>query len=276
MITISAFADEISPDLKVQMDTLEANGVRNIDVRGIDNTNVSKMTLEKVRQYKAMMDDRGFGMPCVGSPIGKIRMDEDFKAHLDLLKHCMDIAGIFGARYIRVFSFYPSQGKKIQDERGGVMDRLAAMIKLAELNDIILLHENESAIYGSHPQAILDIFATLRSPNFKSVFDPANFVVEGLRPFDEAWQKGLGEIAYYMHIKDKNPDEEVCVPAGTGAGQFEPIFADLAARQWSGVATLEPHLSKAGQFAGFTGPELFGKAATALKGLCQRHGIAFR
>jgi len=246
-----------------------------IDVRGIDNTNVSKMTLDQVRGYRKQMDDRGFRVPCVGSPIGKIRLDEDFRAHLDLLKHCMDIARIFAARYIRVFSFYPSPGRKIQDQRAEVMDRMAAMVRLAEENGIVLLHENESAIYGSSPEGVKDLFATIRSDHLKGVFDPANFVVEGLRPFDEAWQAGLGDLAFYLHIKDKNPSDEVCVPAGTGAGQFPEIFADLKRRGWSGFATLEPHLSQAGQFAGFTGPELFATAASAMQGLCRQHGIAY-
>ena len=47
MVTFSAFADEIAPDLKTQMEVCAANGVRCIDVRGIDDINVSKLTTEQ-------------------------------------------------------------------------------------------------------------------------------------------------------------------------------------------------------------------------------------
>ncbi|MBL7134425.1 MAG: sugar phosphate isomerase/epimerase [Phycisphaerae bacterium] len=276
MITISAFADEIGPDLDLQMDTCEAQGIRCIDVRGIDETNVSKMTLEQVADYKRRLDDRGFTVPCIGSPIGKIRMDQDFDEHMDLLKHCFDVAWAFGTRLIRMFSFYPSQGADIADERLAVMERMQAMVTAADDADIVLLHENERAIYGAKPDGVKDIFATIRNPSFKGIFDPANFVEEGIAPYDEGWTQGLAELTDYLHVKDKTPGEAACTPAGTGKGQFAEIFADLAARGWSGYATLEPHLAAAGQFKGFTGPDLFAKAVNALKTLCDNAGIPYR
>lgn len=273
MITISAFADEIGPSLQLQMDTCEANGIRCIDVRGIDNTNVSKFTDEQAAGYRKQMDDRGFRVPCIGSPIGKIRMDECFEAHMDLLKHCCDIAKAFGTDYIRVFSFYPSEGENIQSERAGVMDRMAKMVAYAESVGIVLLHENEKAIYGALPDGVKDIFATIKSGSLKGVFDPANYVEEGIRPFDDGWQKGLGDLTHYMHIKDKNPSESTCVPAGRGAGQIPQILADLKRRNWSGFMTLEPHMSKAGQFSGFTGPQLFAEAVNSLKMELDKAGL---
>ena len=276
MITISAFADEIGPDLDLQMDVCQGQGVKCIDVRGIDETNVSKMTPDQVADYKRRLDDRGFTVPCIGSPIGKIRMDEDFDEHMDLLKHCFDVAAGFGTRLIRMFSFYPSQGANIADERDAVMDRMRAMVAAAEAADCVLMHENEKAIYGAKPDGIKDLFATIKSPNLKGIFDPANFVEEGIAPYDDGWTQGLAELTDYLHIKDKTPGQPACTPAGTGKGQFAEIFADLAAGGWSGFATLEPHLAAAGQFAGFTGPDLFAKAADALKGLCDDAGIAYR
>ena len=207
MATFSAFADEIGPDLDQQMDVCEANGVRCIDVRGIDNTNVSEFTVEQAAEYKKRMDGRGFSVPCVGSPIGKIRVDEPFAPHLELLKHCCELAHVFGARYVRMFSFYPPEGGNIADHRGQVMDQLRAMVAAAEAADVVLLHENESHIYGEKPDGVKDIFATVPSDHLKSIFDPANFVVAGVAPYDEGWTQGLAELTHYFHIKDKNPDE---------------------------------------------------------------------
>jgi len=277
MITISAFADEIGPELGLQMDVCEANGIKCIDVRNIDDKNVSKMSLDEVRGYHRQMADRGFSVPCIGSPIGKIRIDEDFDAHLDLLKHCCDVAGEFGTRRIRVFSFYPSPGADIMRQRGEVMERIEAMVKVAESADAVLYHENESRIYGAKPEGVRDIFSTIRSDRLRGIFDPANFVIEDIAPYNDGWCQGLAELTGYFHVKDKSASDnsEVCVPAGEGGGQFREIFADLSIRDWSGYMTLEPHMAVAGQFRGFTGPDLFGEAASALKTLCDEAGIAY-
>ena len=124
MITFSAFADEIDPDLTVQMDCCESHGIKCIDVRGIDGKNVSAMTLAEVAEYKKRMDDRGFTVPCIGSPIGKVKISDDFDAHLELLKHCCEVAKAFGTSRVRIFSFYASDGAKIEDQRSEVMDRM--------------------------------------------------------------------------------------------------------------------------------------------------------
>ncbi|MHC4982530.1 MAG: sugar phosphate isomerase/epimerase family protein [Planctomycetota bacterium] len=275
MVTLSAFADEICPDLKLQMDTCQANGIRCIDVRAIDGKNVSEMTVDEVRGYKKQLDDRGFTVPCIGSPVGKVGITDDFEAHLELLKHCFEVAEAFGTRLVRVFSFYPSEGANIAEQRPEVMARMARMVQAAEAAEMVLMHENESAIYGARPERVRDLFATIRSDNFKSIFDPANFITEGVLPYDDAWSKGLDKLTAYFHIKDKLPGASVCVPAGEGAGQLDRIFADLKGMSWSGYMALEPHMQAAGQFSGFTGPELFARAAAALKGICDQAGIEY-
>ena len=275
MITISAFADEIGPDLDLQMDICEANGVKNIDVRGIDDINVSSMTLDQVAAYRKRLDARGFAVPCIGSPLGKIKIDDDFDAHVELLRHTCDVAKGFGTDRIRVFSFYPAEGGDILAERDAVMERLARMVEVAAAAGCVLFHENESDIYGEKPDGIKDIFATIQSPALKGIFDPANFVTAGLRPYDEAWAAGLAELTDYFHIKDRMGGEAVCVPASDGDGQFDEIFADLKARGFAGYMTLEPHLASAGQFKGHTGPERFSKAVDGLKACCDRAGLAY-
>jgi sugar phosphate isomerase/epimerase len=275
VITFSAFADEIGPSLDLQMDTCEQNGVRCIDVRAIDGKNVSSMTLAEASEYKKRMDDRGFRVPCIGSPIGKIKISDDFDAHLDLLRHTTEIARAFGTSRIRIFSFYPSEGQEIQSQRSEVMDRMKAMAEVAEKTETLLLHENEKAIYGARPDGVKDLFATVQSDSFQGIFDPANFVEEGVAPYDDGWTQGLAELTDYFHIKDKVPGARTCVPAGQGHGQFRELFADLKTRGWGGIMTLEPHMQAAEQFAGFTGPDLFAKAVEGVKALCDEAGLEY-
>ena len=98
MPTLSAFADEISPEPSQQLDALEANGIRYIELRGAWNTNVMKFSPAQRDELRRIFTDRGFGVSCIGSPIGKTRIDESEAEHFDYYQGSVEIAEFFGAR----------------------------------------------------------------------------------------------------------------------------------------------------------------------------------
>ena len=273
MITLSAFADEAAADLATQMDVLESVRVKAIDVRSIDGKNVSTFTNEQAGQYRRQMDDRGFRTACIGSPIGKIRLDEPMAPHMDALARCIEIAHIMGTPYIRVFSFFAPQGGDFTGARREVFDRLAMMLAAARKGRVILLHENEFDVYGRSATECLDIMKTFGGDHFKFIFDPANLVVGGIKPYDEAWTQGLGDLTFWFHIKDAVKGEPHCCPAGKGQGQFDKIFADLKRRRWAGTMTIEPHMGAWGQFGSFSGQDLFKLATTELQKLLDEYEL---
>jgi sugar phosphate isomerase/epimerase len=149
------------------------------------------------------------------------------------------------------------------------------MVEAARQAGVILLHENEKAIYGAKPAGVKDLFATIKSPSFQGIFDPANFVEEDIQPYDDGWKQGLAELTQYFHIKDKTPGAPTCVPAGQGNGQIKEILADAKRRGFNGYLTIEPHMKAAGQFSGFTGPDLFAKAVEGLRKVCDEVGLSY-
>jgi hypothetical protein len=52
MITLTAFGDEISPDLEIQMDTLASEGIYYIDLRGVGGKNVLQLNDDEVAEIK--------------------------------------------------------------------------------------------------------------------------------------------------------------------------------------------------------------------------------
>jgi sugar phosphate isomerase/epimerase len=272
MAIISAFADEIDADPRIQMDTLAAHGVTHIDLRGAWDTNVMKLSDAQCKELKAMLDDRGFGIPCIGSPIGKVPVDSDLDAHFDEFKHACDLSDFFEAGRIRMFSYYPPEaGGSVLDHRDTIIERLQQMCDYVADRNITLVLENESKLYGSLPPQLEDLFESLPSEKLTMAFDPANFVNDGATPVFETCWEPLKQYVGYFHIKDKVSGETgPCVPAGEGDGDMEKVLAAAAAMGYDGVLTLEPHLKAAGQFKGSTGPELFGTAVAALKRICDR------
>lgn len=274
MIIFSAFGDEIGPDLDEQMKVLASENVKHIELRGVWGKNVLDLSADEVADVKQRMDDAGFGVSSIGSPIGKIRVDEDFDVHFDKFKHAVELAKVFDTQYIRLFSYYPPEGGDITEHRAEVMRRMAAKVEYAEANDVVCCHENEGRIYGEGPEACLELIEEFNSPHLRNIFDPANYVVADYHPFDDCWSM-LKDTTEYFHIKDTVMSTKDMVPAGEGDGQIPEVLADAVKNGFSNYCTLEPHLKAAGQFAGETGPELFVTAIRALKKVCEDIGADY-
>jgi sugar phosphate isomerase/epimerase len=272
MFTLSAFADEISPDPREQIAVLRSCGVRHIEFRSILKTNVLALSDLQIREFQSLLGANGFRLSAIGSPIGKIRIDEPFGPHLEKFKRAVELCGIFGTPNIRVFSYYPPEqfDGDWSPWRDEVFRRTAACLEVAEPAGLRLLHENEHRIYGDSPERVRDLASHFAGPAFTAVYDPANYVHCGFDPID-GWER-TKEFTGHFHIKDWKRGAEHGSLAGEGDGQVERVMADAVARGYDGFATLEPHLLSGGPTGGVTGPELFPKAVEAFRGILRRVG----
>lgn len=266
MFTLSAFADEISPDPKVQIEVLRVCNIRHIEFRSIHQSNVLSLSDAQINEFQSLLEDNGFRLSAIGSPLGKIRVDEPLAPHLEKLDRAIELAQRFETRNIRIFSFYPPEGATDSGwpkHRSEVLHRLGIMIDRAENSGVRLLHENEHRIYGDSPDRVVDLLTQFRSPSFVAVYDPANYVFCGYDPI-EGWEKTKDRTAHF-HIKDWVCGEAHGRLAGEGHGQIATVLADAVSRGYDGFATLEPHLLGGGPTGGVTGPELFPKAVESLR-----------
>ena len=234
-IRLCAFADEAADSLAGQIKALRENGIGFLELRTIDKKNVTKFTDEEVKEYKKQLDDAGIKVWSIGSPIGKVKITDDFNVDLDLCKRTIEIANMFDAKSIRMFSFYGTGGEaQYRDE---VMERLSKYVEAARGSGVTLCHENEKGIYGDNAARCLEIHKAI--PELKSVFDPANFVQVGQDTL-EAWAM-LEPYVFYGHIKDSLADGSI-VPPGKGIGHIPEYLPKFAAKGCD-VLTLEPHLT---------------------------------
>jgi sugar phosphate isomerase/epimerase len=271
---ISAFADEIGPDLQLQIDTLKQAGIRYVELRGAWDTNVMKLSDAQAARIKQMLGDNGIGVACIGSPIGKVRIDEDWQQHFDQFKHAVDLAEFFGCGYVRIFSFYPPEGGRIEEHRDEVLRRLRQQAEFVAMRPVMLALENESRIYGDTSERCGDLMKELAGLKVTMAFDPANFVsIDEMPVYEKCWLP-LKQYVGYFHMKDmmRQPEKKI-VPVGQGEGNCDRILKEAADSGYNGFLALEPHLAKAGKFSGFTGPELFLTAAKALKDTCEQVGL---
>lgn len=266
MFTLTGFADEISSDLDKQIEVLNEEGIGSIELRGVWEKNVLDLTDEEIAEIKETLDQEGIGISAIGSPIGKVKITDDFEEHLERFERALYLADYFAADYIRLFSYYIPEGDDPADWRDEVMYRMKKKTEMAAEAGVVLLHENEREIYGDTGKRCRDILTTVDSPYLRAIFDPANFVVLGLNSYpDELLQ--VVEFIEYLHIKDAiyQDGEYEIKPAGEGDGEVGKTLDILKDRGFTGFLSLEPHLTSAGKMEGFSGPEAFRVASSALK-----------
>lgn len=277
---LSAFSDESSMDLTTQLDVLQKHGIEYMEMRGVNDKNVADLTLEEAGEIKKELDKSGIKVSAIGSPIGKIGITDPFEPHLDKFKHVLELSKILDTKYIRMFSFFIPEGEDPDDYKDETIRRWKGFLEAAKDYDVILLHENEKDIYGDIPRRCDELVKALKCPQFKLIYDFANFVQCDVKNYPDGFDLLKDEVIYF-HIKDALYKNHKVVPAGYGDGQLEEILREAKDAGYEGFLSLEPHL---GNFKGFaelengqvseeledSGPVKFAVAVDAFKELLKK------
>lgn len=238
-LIISAFSDEFAVSFEEQLKGMRDFCIKNIEMRFVDGKNVADLSEADVADLKNLLDKYGISVSAIGSPLGKIRLDEDFNEHLKKADNVFKTAAFLGAEFVRVFSFYAPEGKDIADFKDDVFKKLSLLIELADKYKLTLCHENEAKIFGDTPERCLELL-THFGGKLKCVFDMGNFVLENVEPLS-AYEKMRDYVAYF-HIKDALYEGAI-VPPGKGEAKIREIIE--AHKNYSKndfFITLEPHL----------------------------------
>lgn len=269
MLKLAAFADEISANLDDQIRVCQNNSVTHFELRSVAGKNVLDFDRNMRHEIRSKLSDNGMGVISIGSPIGKVKIDEPWEPHFDRFKLAVETAEFFTSPFVRLFSYYPPEGGDILKHRDEVIRRFQLKDEYMKAHpNVTLAHENERHIFGEKGAPCLDLMTTIHSPRLRMAFDFANFVQAGEKPLD-CWTD-LKPFTAHIHIKDALWGSGKVVPAGKGDGQIVPILKDAWESGYRGFLSLEPHLAAHEKFGGFSGEELFNVAAESLKQLCAK------
>ena len=247
----SAFSDEIDADFDKQIESVKALGINMIELRGVNGKSFIELTDEEVMEVKAKLDANGITLSALGTPIGKMYLEEDHAVaihnHKSLLFRIMDIGDMLGCKVLRMFSFYPGENMNDDDFRAIVFDYIDQLLEIAESRGFILCHENEKDIFGYSPERELELLEHFGG-RLKAVLDPGNFSF----CFQDA-SKGyplLKDYIHYFHIKDADETGAI-VPPGKGIACLEETLKAVNEdRDGDVILTMEPHLMN---FTGLSG-----------------------
>ena len=238
---LSAFSDEYCDDIIGQAKALSFHNIEYVELRHANGKNVIDMGNEDINEIKNVLDDYSIKVSSIGSPLGKINLQDDFVLHLEKAKRIFETACKLNTKLVRIFSFYLPNGKKREECKTQVVDNLGKLIETASDFGLTLCHENEALIYGESPEDCRYLLNAFKG-KLGCVFDMGNFVLDGYDSV-EAYAL-LKDYVTYFHIKDSLYAGAV-VPAGKGEAQIGSIlrtFLQKNKEKNKTFVTVEPHL----------------------------------
>jgi sugar phosphate isomerase/epimerase len=242
MFYISGFYDEAAGTLQGQIELIKKLGGSYLCPRSLNGKNIADYSAEEFGiDILPTLKAEGIRLSSLGSPIGKINLNDDaaYSVQLKKLGELVKIAEMTECKYIRCFSFF-TNGENDEAAAKKVAERFKGFLDVVRGSGVILLHENEKKIFGDIPERVLWLYEELNDPQLKLCYDASNYIQCGADPW-KAYEATRDYTVYY-HMKDCLDGVEV--PLGTGSGKIAELIADLSARNYDGFLTLEPHTAK--------------------------------
>ena len=158
-----------------------------------------------------------------------------------LTDHAFMLAKHFGARIIRVFSYWRTvEPGKCFDS---ITRTLSDLADKAAKEGLIIGLENEHACNLGTAAETVPVLNAVNHPNLKLVWDPANALVAGENPFPYGYNLiPKGRIAH-VHVKDCHMEgpKPIWGPPGTRHVDWKGQVAALLADKYDGWLSLETH-----------------------------------
>lgn len=255
---LSVITDELSQDLEYALSAMAEYGVQGAELRGLWGTNIADIKPELVRRARATLSAHGAVVSCLATPILKCDLGSSTRSilgqmHLasartideqsDVLKRCLDLAGQFETRYIRVFTFW-RKGEMTADVEARIVEALRSFGEIAAKSGVTLLVENEYACYVGTGVEAARVVASVAHPFVQACWDPGNALCAGELPFPVGYE-AIKSCAKHIHIKDGVVEQGGASVRWTvvGEGDIDYVghIAALKRDGYDGYLSLETH-----------------------------------
>ncbi len=228
------------------------------ELRVIGGKNILDLEDEELRHAKDELDHAQLQVVSIASPLlkcvleGGPELDRRFEHDAFASKHALAdqrrlteravaIAHFFGARVIRVFSYW----RTVEPERcyDAIAKALSDLAVVAKCEDVVFAIENEHACNigtGAETARLLEL---VPDAEIMVVWDPANALVAGEVPFPDGYEALPNNRIVHVHAKDCDmlTGKPAWGPLGTRhvkwKGQIERLIAD----GYQGYLSLETH-----------------------------------
>lgn len=228
------------------------------ELRVIDGKNILDLNSDELSRAKDELDRAQLQVVSIASPLlkcvlqGGPELDRRFEHDAFASKHtfadqprlterAVEIAHLFGARVIRVFSYW----RTAEPERcyEDIARALSGLAQTARSEDLIFAIENEHACNvgtGAETACLLEL---VPDPQIMVVWDPANALVAGEVPFPNGYEALPKHRIAHVHAKDCDmlTGKPAWGPLGTRHVKWKEQIDRLILDGYQGCLSLETH-----------------------------------
>jgi L-ribulose-5-phosphate 3-epimerase len=257
-IPIASITDEFSPILSEAIPALQEIGMKAAELRVIDGKNIMDLSEDELKKAKDLLDAAGLQVISIASPLLKCvlpnapEVDGRFGHDAFASKHTFDdqprlterafrIANFFGAKIVRVFSYWRTVRPELCLDR--IVEALGALAVLGDKEGVVIGLENEHACNIGTASEAAQLLSFIPNLNLALVWDPANALVAGEDPFPGGYSLLPKHRIAHVHAKDchMESDQPVWGPLGTRSVRWKEQMAALRADGYKGYVSLETH-----------------------------------
>jgi L-ribulose-5-phosphate 3-epimerase len=257
-LRIAAITDEFSPDLEPALNAMEKIGMTGAELRVLWGKNIMDLSQDELNRARDLVKGKNMEVMSLASPLLKCvlpnapEVDTRFQQDIFASKHTYEdqprltdhafmLAKHFGARIIRVFSYW----RTVEPEKcfDSITRTLSDLADKAAKEGLIIGLENEHACNLGTAAETVPVLKAVNHPNLKLVWDPANALVAGENPFPYGYNLiPKGRIAH-VHVKDCHMEgpKPIWGPPGTRHVDWKGQVAALLADKYDGWLSLETH-----------------------------------
>ena len=240
---ISFINDEYSANIDDALDFAVKNGLKYIELRKIGDKNVTDLTRDEAFLLSEKIANAGILVSSIASPFLKWRLDETkfscmgqpMASEKDYFISLMDLADIFGAPNIRIFSYLKQDSLSIED----LGQKLDVYSQMALDRGISLLLENDGIC---NIDTVASMHRLFELYGFSNIFPLLDFgtMVASEDDYAPNELQDLVNKCLYFHIKDYDADLKRYVVIGEGNVDFEELLSEKMADP-AVVFSLEGH-----------------------------------
>lgn len=255
---LSYLPDEMLDNFERALELGAEWGLRHVEVRLVNGTNVLDLTDEQVLETKRLLDSYDITVSGVATPFFKCPLpghepSDDgplhgarqlsYQDHLALLPRGVEIAQALGAPVMRIFSFWydPEEYDRFWALFPEAVD---ATLDATAGSGVIPALENEGACFVRTCADLAEAAHRLPQPALKFIWDPGNSTRRGMPPRDQDVDQFFDRVAL-VHAKDGDydpaTDQSSASLIGEGKTDYERELRRLHAKGYDGFVTLEPH-----------------------------------
>lgn len=263
MMSRAAVTDEFSSDLSVALPAIARAGITQVELRLVNGRNILQLTDVELRGMMDQITAHGMTVIGIASPLfkwdipGGPETDQRFQQDVfgasyseadqpRLRERAFAVAKLTGARLLRVFSYWRTVDPAACRTR--IAETLHDLAVDAARHDVLIALENEFACNVGTGAELAQTLNDVRHPHLAAIWDPANALVLGERPYPDGYALLPAARIAHVHAKDCTVDGRTAKwgPLGGMSVDWKGQIAALKRDGYAGAISLETHWSPGG------------------------------